>query len=49
MIKEGLAKREIVLGWLTGSGSGADVCLNPPREAVLPDDESTRIVVIAER
>jgi hypothetical protein len=49
MILEGLAKREVVLGWLTGTGSGAEVSLNPPREAVLPGDESTRIVVIAER
>ncbi|MCD4707336.1 MAG: hypothetical protein K8S62_06325 [Candidatus Sabulitectum sp.] len=46
---EGLARREVVLGWLTGTGLKSRVCLNPRRDIPLPSDRDTRIVVIAER
>ena len=46
---EGLDRREVVLGWLTGTGSESRVCLNPDRNALRPADQDTRIVVIAER
>ncbi|MBN2588118.1 MAG: hypothetical protein JXA64_01380 [Candidatus Fermentibacteraceae bacterium] len=49
LIVEGLARREVALGWLTGTGSEAVVSLNPPGYASLPDDGSTKIIVIAER
>ena len=44
---EGLERREIVLGWLTGTGCEAEVCLNPGKLDEVPDD--AKIVVIAER
>ena len=44
---EGLERREIVLGWLTGTGCEAEVCLNPGKLDEIPDD--AKIVVIAER
>ncbi len=46
---EGLEKGEIVLGWLTGTGTASRVYLNPDKEALLPSDNDTKIVVIAER
>ena len=46
---EGLKRREIVLGWLTGTGCEAEVCLNPGKLDEIPDDIDMRIVVIAER
>ncbi len=46
---QGLNRGEVVLGWLTGTGSESRVCLNPDRNTLLPDDRNTRIVVIAER
>jgi len=46
---EGLQKREVVMGWLTGVGCNADVYLNPQKDDTIPDDKNTRIVVIAER
>jgi ion channel POLLUX/CASTOR len=46
---EGLAKREVVMGWLTGAGCDAEVYLNPKKQDLLPEGENTRIVVIAER
>ncbi|MCK4806646.1 MAG: hypothetical protein KAT09_03320 [Candidatus Aegiribacteria sp.] len=46
---EGLERGEIVLGWLTGTGCEAEVCLNPGKLDEIPDDIDTRIVVIAER
>jgi len=49
MSAEGLQKKEIVLGWLTGTGSDAEVHLNPDRQDVMPDEDSVKIVVIAER
>lgn len=49
LIARGLARREVVLGWLQGTGSDAVVSLNPPREAVLPRGEDIKMVVIAER
>jgi len=45
---EGLERGEIVLGWLTGTGCEAEVCLNPEKLDKIPDD-SAKIVVIAER
>ncbi|MEN8209288.1 MAG: hypothetical protein ABFR50_08555 [Candidatus Fermentibacteria bacterium] len=44
---EGLERREIVLGWLTGTGCEAEVSLNPGKLDEIPDD--AKIVVIAER
>jgi len=46
---EGMEHGEIVLGWLTGTGCGAEVFLNPGKLNEIPDDTDTRIVVIAER
>lgn len=46
---EGLEKGEIVLGWLTGTGTASRVYLNPEKESLLPSDNDTKIVVIAER
>ncbi len=46
---EGLEHGEIVLGWLTGTGCEAEVCLNPGKLDEIPDDIDARIVVIAER
>ncbi len=46
---EGIERREIVLGWLTGTGCEAEVSLNPGKLDEIPDDIDTRIVVIAER
>lgn len=46
---QGRMRNEVVLGWLTGSGSDSRVTLNPPREEVMPGDSDCRIVTIAER
>ncbi|MCK5131669.1 MAG: hypothetical protein KAR40_05895 [Candidatus Sabulitectum sp.] len=46
---QGLRRGEVVLGWLTGTGSESRVCLNPDRNTLLPTGKDTRIVVIAER
>ncbi|MCD4700871.1 MAG: hypothetical protein K8S24_03345 [Candidatus Aegiribacteria sp.] len=46
---EGLERGEIVLGWLTGTGCGAEVLLNPGKLDEIPDDSDTRIIAIAER
>lgn len=46
---EGMGRREVVLGWLTGTGLESRVCLNPRRDVQRPSDRDTRIVVIAER
>lgn len=46
---QGIARHEVVLGWLTGTGSSSMVCLNPDKNDLLPADRHTRIVVIAER
>ena len=49
LASEGLERGEIVLGWLTGTGTASRVYLNPEKEALLPSEKNTRIVVIAER
>jgi Trk K+ transport system NAD-binding subunit len=45
----GLARGEVVLGWLTGTGTNSRARLNPAYDELLPEDPGTRIVVIAER
>jgi len=45
----GLARGEVVLGWLTGTGIDSKARLNPASDELLPDHPDTRIVVIAER
>lgn len=45
---QGRMRREIVLGWLIGSGSDAVVTLNPPRNEKMPDEEGCRVITIAE-
>ena len=49
LVGEGLERREVVLGWLNGTGAEASTCLNPGRGKVLPDSPDTRVIVIAER
>lgn len=46
---QGRERREIVLGWLIGTGSDSEVTLNPPREMVMPENKDCRIIAIAER
>jgi len=46
---EGLQRREVILGWLTGRGSESVVRLNPGREEELPEGSGSRVIVIAER
>ena len=46
---QGRLRNEIVLGWLTGTGSEAVVTLNPERDKVMPPDEDCRVITIAER
>lgn len=46
---QGRLRNEVVLGWLTGTGSEAVVTLNPSRNLVMPPDEDCRIIAIAER
>ncbi len=49
LLAEGLERGEIVMGWLTGNGCEAVVCLNPGKHDEIPGDIDTKIVVIAER
>ena len=46
---QGRLRNEIVLGWLTGTGSEAVVILNPTRDLPIPSDEDCRVITIAER
>ena len=46
---QGRLRNEVVLGWLTGTGSEAVVTLNPSRDLVMPPDEDCRVIAIAER
>lgn len=45
---QGILRNEIVLGWLTGTGSDALVTLNPSRELMMPENEDCRIIAISE-
>ncbi len=46
---QGLAKKEIVLGWITGTGMASRVYLNPEKSESFPAGSDTRVIVIAER
>lgn len=47
--QQGRLRGEVILGWLTGTGSDAAVTLNPAKELHMPADESCRVIAIAER
>lgn len=49
IVEQGFIRNEIVLGWLTGTRSDVMVSLNPKRDAIVPIQPETKIVVIAER
>ena len=46
---QGRSRREVVLGWLIGTGSDAVVTLNPPRDEEMPENRDCRVIAIAER
>lgn len=49
LVRRGLSRREVVLGWLTGTGTDAEVTLNPSRQVLMPEDGTLRVVVLSER
>ncbi|OPL19236.1 MAG: hypothetical protein AVO35_11705 [Candidatus Aegiribacteria sp. MLS_C] len=49
LVLKGISRREVVLGWLTGTGTDARATLNPSRHEPLPEDGTLRVVVISER